>query len=296
MTYRPLLSLLLLLAALARPALSQQPVLSFESRQAVAAYRLGVGQQKTTHLVFPYAVTYVDLGSRDIIAARAESATNIVKVKANRAGFPETNMTVLAADGKLYSFLVHYERNPRLLTLDLGAGAGPGAPRVQLRNQPATQPQLERAARLALARAPRGRGRTRQDIQLRAGELYTDGQSFFLPLHARNNSRVPFDVDFVRLYLQDRRRVRRTAEQQRSLQPYYVYNASQIQLPGGGKLSQVHVLRKFTFPPSQQLMVELFEKGGGRHVTLPLSHRRVLRARPVPAETPELASTAEGRL
>ncbi|UYZ61157.1 conjugative transposon protein TraN [Hymenobacter latericus] len=288
-----------LLFPLLLPAVSaraQQPALSFEPRQAVPAYRLGVGLQKTTHLVFPYAVTYVDLGSGDIIAARAESATNIVKVKASRAGFAETNMTVLAADGKLYSFLVHYERNPRLLTLDLGAGSEQPSPRVQLRHQPAAQPELERAARLALAKGPRGRGRGQQGVQLQTGELYTDGDSFFLPLHARNTTRIPFDVDFVRFYLQDRRRVRRTAAQQRPLQPYYVYNGGQAQIAGNGQLSQVFVLRRFTFPASQHLVVELYEKGGGRHVTLPLSYRRVLRARRLPGRAAGLPGTAEARL
>ncbi len=44
---------------------------------------LGVGFQKTTHLIFPYAVTYVDLGNAGIIADKAQGAENIVKLKAN---------------------------------------------------------------------------------------------------------------------------------------------------------------------------------------------------------------------
>lgn len=84
---------------------------------------LYISDQKTTHLVFSFPVTYVDLGSSGLIAANAKatSAENIVRVKAASAGFPESNMTVLTSDGKLYSFVVNYQHDPKVLSLDLGA-------------------------------------------------------------------------------------------------------------------------------------------------------------------------------
>ena len=89
----------------------------------LATFKLFVSDVKTTHLVFPQPVTYVDLGSTGIIAAKATSAENIVRVKAAGAGFGETNMTVLTAGGRLYTFVVNYRRNPPVLGLDLGAAA-----------------------------------------------------------------------------------------------------------------------------------------------------------------------------
>lgn len=67
----------------------------------IGSYHLGVGFQKTTHLIFPYAVTYIDLGNAGIIADKAQGAENIVKLKANQPSFPQTNMTVVTADGRL---------------------------------------------------------------------------------------------------------------------------------------------------------------------------------------------------
>ncbi|WP_426491226.1 DUF4138 domain-containing protein [Hymenobacter sp. 102] len=104
----------------------------------LATYPLFVSEQKTTHLVFPSPVTYVDLGSSGLIAAKATGSENIVRVKAAGSGFSETNMTVLTASGKLYSFVVGYQRNPRQLGLDLGApsAARPGCPYSPLRLGP----------------------------------------------------------------------------------------------------------------------------------------------------------------
>jgi len=53
----------------------------------LATVNLYVSDQKTTHLVFPQSVTYVDLGSSGIMAAKATGSENIVRVKAAGAGF-----------------------------------------------------------------------------------------------------------------------------------------------------------------------------------------------------------------
>ncbi|RZJ57555.1 MAG: DUF4138 domain-containing protein [Hymenobacter sp.] len=92
----------------AAPA-STQKILSMQEQNYIGSYRMTVGFQKTTHLIFPYAVSYVDLGNGGIIADKARGAENIVKVKASQQGFPETNMTVVTTDGRLYSFLVNYD-------------------------------------------------------------------------------------------------------------------------------------------------------------------------------------------
>ena len=73
---------------------STQKILSLQEQNYIGSYRMTVGFQKTTHLIFPYAVSYVDLGNGGIIADKARGAENIVKVKASQQGFPETNMTV----------------------------------------------------------------------------------------------------------------------------------------------------------------------------------------------------------
>ncbi len=63
---------------------STQKILSLQEHNYIGSYRMTVGFQKTTHLIFPYAVSYVDLGNGGIIADKARGAENIVKVKASQ--------------------------------------------------------------------------------------------------------------------------------------------------------------------------------------------------------------------
>ena len=89
-----LLSSLLLLALVgATPALAQSGMLQYSENSKLPSYPLFVSDQKTVHLVFPYPVTYVDLGSSGLVAGKATGAENIVRVKAATAGMPETCST-----------------------------------------------------------------------------------------------------------------------------------------------------------------------------------------------------------
>lgn len=130
----------------AAPA-STQKILALQEQNYIGSYRMTVGFQKTTHLIFPYAVSYVDLGNGGIIADKAQGAENIVKVKASQQGFPQTNMTVVTTDGRLYSFIVDYDANPRVLNYNLAANdvstSSAVVPLAHLSNSSVTQSDLE---------------------------------------------------------------------------------------------------------------------------------------------------------
>ena len=60
-----------------------------------------------THILFPTEVRYVDLGSNNIIAGKADGVENVVRVKAAVKEFPgETNFSVITGDGSFFSFNV----------------------------------------------------------------------------------------------------------------------------------------------------------------------------------------------
>ena len=53
----------------------------------IIPYALEVTFSKTVHIIFPAAISYVDLGSIDILAAKADNAENVLRVKAAAQGF-----------------------------------------------------------------------------------------------------------------------------------------------------------------------------------------------------------------
>jgi len=91
-----------------------------ETPAEIRPLRIEAGFTKTVHILFPSPVTYIDIGSMDIIAGKADGAENVVRVKAAVRNFAaETNLTVITEDGGFFTFDVHYAENPAVSTLNL---------------------------------------------------------------------------------------------------------------------------------------------------------------------------------
>ena len=68
----------------------------------IPPHGLEVTYDKTVHILFPSAVRYVDLGSPNLIAGKADGAENVIRVKATVRKFrTETNMSVITEDGSV---------------------------------------------------------------------------------------------------------------------------------------------------------------------------------------------------
>src|SRR5690606_880089 len=90
------------------------------NKARVKPYKMEVTYNKTTHLLFPSPIRYVDLGSDYLTAGKAEDLGNVLRIKAAVKDFEtETNFSVITKDGRFYSFDVIYNAYPDILSYDL---------------------------------------------------------------------------------------------------------------------------------------------------------------------------------
>ena len=86
----------------------------------IPPYALEVTFNKTTHVIFPSAIRYVDLGSADLLAAKADGTENVLRVKAALRDFSrESNLSVITEDGAYYTFNVKYADEPQKLSVEM---------------------------------------------------------------------------------------------------------------------------------------------------------------------------------
>ena len=253
-----------------------------------------VSFNKTTHLIFPAPVQYVDLGSTDIIADKATGAANVVRLKAAVRDFQaETNLTVITADGRFYAFDVRYADDPGQLSIrimnDLQAQIPEGkAPTVPVRLDALDG---DDAARIDSAMEQiynndkpqiKHIGYKRYGLQTLLTGIYIDSEGWlYFGIEMRNDSRIPFDIDHIRMYVRDKRLPRRTAVQDieivpvRSLHPLHDIGA-------GDTRRTVWAISKMTIPDGKALHIDIYERGGGRHQSLRVENRDILAAKPIP--------------
>lgn len=71
----------------------------------IPPHALEVCFEKTTHIIFPSEVVYVDLGNENLVAGLADGAKNVLRVKSAFKSFKqETNLSVITDDGSYYTF------------------------------------------------------------------------------------------------------------------------------------------------------------------------------------------------
>ena len=69
----------------------------------IPPHALEVAYEKTTHIIFPSEVVYVDLGNENLVAGLADGAKNVLRVKSAFKSFKtETNLSVITEDGSYY--------------------------------------------------------------------------------------------------------------------------------------------------------------------------------------------------
>lgn len=259
----------------------------------IPPHGLEITYDKTVHIIFPAPVRYVDLGSTDLLAGKADGAENVIRVKAATKHFrQETNMSVITEDGNFYSFNVKYADEPLLLNVEMCDFIHDGetvnrpnnAMEIYLTELDNESPRLVRLILKSVHRRDKRRirhiGCKRFGVQFLLKGLYTHNDLLYFHTEVKNSSNVPFDVDFVTFKVVDKKVVKRTAMQEQVVYPLRAFNYV-TRVDGRKSACTVFALPKFTIPDDKKLVVEMFEKQGGRHQAFELENGDLVRAETV---------------
>lgn len=257
----------------------------------IPPYALEVTFSKTTHVIFPAAIRYVDLGSADLLAAKADGTENVLRVKAALRDFSrESNLSVITEDGAYYTFNVKYADEPVKLSVEMADFLHDGeavnrpnnALEIYLQELGSESPLLVRLIMQSIYKNGRREvkhiGCKRFGIQYLLKGIYSHNGLLYFHMQLKNSSNVPFDIDHLTFKIEDKKVAKRTAIQEQVLWPLRAHNNVQV-IPGKSAERTIFTLPKFTIPDDKQLVVELYEKNGGRHQSFTIENADLVRAR-----------------
>jgi conjugative transposon TraN protein len=246
-----------------------------------------VTYDKTSHLIFPTAIRYVDLGSEYLIAGKAEDAENVLRVKASVRNFePETNFSVITNDGRFYSFNVYYSSYPEAISYDLltmqkavDKANGNDVLFEELgNNSPSLAGLLLETIYKKDKRIVKHIGAKSFGIQFILKGIYIHNGKYYFHTELRNRTNVPFEIDFVNFKVVDKKVAKRTVVQERPMIPLRTYKPLDG-IAGKATEQNVFLLDQFTIADDKVLLIEIFEKNGGRHQTLQVENSDLIKAR-----------------
>lgn len=254
----------------------------------IEPYKMEVTYDKTSHLIFPTAIRYVDLGSEYLIAGKAEDAENVLRVKATVRDFePETNFSVITNDGRFYSFNVYYSSYPEVMSYDLltmqkavDKANGNDVLFEELgNNSPSLAGLILETIYKKDKRIVKHIGAKSFGIQFILKGIYIHNGKYYFHTELRNKTNVPFEIDFINFKIVDKKVAKRTVVQERPLTPLRTYKPLVDGVNGKSTEQNVFLLDQFTIADDKVFLIEIFEKNGGRHQTLQVENSDLIKAR-----------------
>lgn len=245
---------------------------------------------KTIHLIFPAAIKYVDLGSANIVAGKADGVDNILRVKAAIRDFSgETNFSVVTDEGSFYSFNVKYADEPQKLNIEMKDfthdGEAVNRPNnsldIYLSELGKESPKLVKLIMKSIydndKRIYKHIGSKKFGIQFLLKGIYAYDGMLYLHTQIKNSTNVPYDIDFIRFKIVDKKVAKRTAVQETLIVPVRAHNY--VTRVDGQKIERtVFAIDKITIPNGKQLVFDLYEQNGGRNQSFVVENEDLIRA------------------
>ncbi|HVM86861.1 MAG TPA: conjugative transposon protein TraN [Puia sp.] len=242
----------------------------------IGSYQFSVTVNKTSNIIFPYAIKSVDRGSADILVQKANGAENILQVKAAREHFSLTTLSVITADGKLYPFLVNYDSMPAVFNLSFVRGLG--RPYVMLSDETEDASTISYDADTILAmRSFLYRSVHSMRMELVLKSIYIKDSLLWFHFSISNHSLIPFSASYLHFFIRDRSRAKRTAMQQTELTPMHISNL--VTLGGGRHEEFACAFHLFTIGRGKKLVMQVNEESSGRLLELDVKSKTLLKAR-----------------
>ncbi|QHT65401.1 conjugative transposon protein TraN [Rhodocytophaga rosea] len=279
------------------PAVSNtMPYLLPISEKAIrASYPLETSYGKTTHIIFPSRIIYLDIGSDGVIADKADPSDNVLRIKANVKGFEQTTLVVITEEGKYYPFLVEYNDDPRLLNINMAGNTEQDVFYAQqtgsirsttpegiiVANQHLSADEVQDLSEKILHRKRfiRNVGTMKMRMSFMLTGVYVYQKTLFLQITFENRSEIDYDIDFFKFFLKDRDVTRRMAYQETEIPAVNQYPAANIRVPHQGSLTLVFAMPMATYGEDKVMEVQVYENKGGRHLRFELDSDVIIRAK-----------------
>lgn len=267
-------------------------------------YYLETAYFKTTHIIFPTKIKYSDVGSDAVVIEAAEEVDNVLKLKANQIGFPETNVSVITEDGSFYSFIISYSERPKKLSFDCksediiydkekstGGSVSSSVKKetekkgdgvlnrdhIMFSKAKFGVKELNRVSELLVDYNQRfiHIGDKTGKVRFHLNGVYAKENFIFLSVELENDSELPYSVDFIKAYVRDVEQKKKELYQEYEIPIVYNYWASGEQFKINSKSNKEYVLMVDTFQMQEgkRLEIDINEKKGGRNCSLKIEFR-----------------------
>jgi conjugative transposon TraN protein len=262
-------------------ALAVHLSVSAQQVQTANTNNLKVSDTKTSHLVCPDKVSYVQAGDYSLVQAEVvPELSNLVRIKATQPFEKPTSLTVVCAD-HIYSFELSYG-NDAPITYPIESFESQQAMTFSGKMMPdyllkdLCDQVLEKHRHQFHKRKAKKDG-----IEVCLNSISLKNDALFFELQVTNKTNMAYDVESFNFWITDKKKAKATNVQE--YQVFSQFQRNKVQrIPGDVIVREVFVMEKMTIPDQRILKIELGEKAlgnTGRKLSFSLKNKDILKAR-----------------
>lgn len=245
-------------------------IYAFEKNTQSHCFQVNANNSNTTEMFFPADIVYCRQGNEEIFGV--EYYNNMVKVNTTFDKFIPSNLFVVDKDNNTYEITVI---NSYALTYSYNFDDG----RSYVAHIDANSIEMEKwINKLHLKkRNIYSLGVIKNKFEMSLANLYVNGDFMFFVFDIKNFSNIDYDVDFVKCFLRDQKKMKNAIQQEVQYDPVQQKDFRN-RIFGKSNNRFVLAFNKFTIPDDKVFEIEMFEKGGGRHMRLSIQNEYILSA------------------
>lgn len=233
-------------------------------------YSVVVNNNNATDMFFPADILYCWQGNEEAI--QVEYYNNIIKIGTTFDKFEQTNLFVVDTDLNTYEVTINSGTSESYsYNFDDGREyiAHIDVNDVDMKNFISMLKTKKRNIYSV--------GVIKNKFEMSLANLYVYEQYMFFVFDMKNSSNINYDIDFVKCFQRDIKKMKNAIQQELQVEPVYqkdFYNS----VSGKSESRFILAFNKFTIPDDKIFEIEMFEKGGGRHMKLTVLNEYILGA------------------
>lgn len=233
-------------------------------------YTVVVNNHNTTEMFFPNDVLYLRQGNEEALGV--EYYNNMVKIGTTFDNFEPSNLFVVDKEFNTYEITL-YRGYSDTYSYNFDDG------RQYVAHIDVNAIEMNRLINILHSKERNifSVGVIKNKFEMSLANLYVKGDFMFFVFDIKNFSNIDYDIDFVKCFLRDMKKSKNSIQQEVPYDPVYQRDFEK-KILGKSRNRFVLAFNKFTIPDDKVFEIEMFEKGGGRHMKLSVLNEYILRA------------------
>lgn len=275
-----ILLFILLFAASSSTAHAQQPEATTYQKQLPG---LIIAPERTLHIISPEPISYVDISSNKIIGDLPLDNVLRLKLQSDSTARPEAEkLGTVSIVGETYitQYSLQLAGSPDISSLPVRVNILPiHMTPLDISGVSLSAPQIKNKALQILAgREDKTTVRKNKEfgITMSVNGIYTAADYIFIDLSVTNDSKLKYDPDELRFFIEDKKITKATNVQRIEIEPVFALHPLG---PFKRSFRNIYVIKKVSFPGSKVLNISISEQQiSGRTLELKIKYRDVLDA------------------